>query len=431
MFRLNLITILSLLLGFSLQLIKASTTYYQVALISTATIYLRVESDMVTGVYSSTSYFYTNFNTYNHIIGVGQYDANDNKFDYTIGAPTYGITGPGISFTLEGIYKNLYYDILRKSLVLSSQNLNTLNGPVIISANIIPTDYYQLTLPTTPIQTFYITAVSTYITGLYISLNSVNIPTLNILLPPESFESNDNTFDYTLGYPVYGISYYGIAFLYNGVQTSIFSYNSQLNFQIDQAMANPLAMTFTLLPIKYYRFTINTTIKRVLYLSVVNNIVVGVYTTLTDLKSLTKNLVVPVGSYKNNDNIYDYITTGTAASVASPYGVTYGGISFILDNTLTNVFYNPYVYPSLFLYFSDPLGMVFFTVPVTATAAAISLTSAPTSTPTALPTKAPTHQPTHTPSKQPSRKPTHAPTKAPSKSPTKQPTHTPTAVPTA
>ena len=418
MLQFNMIVILLLLQVFSLQIIKASIIYYEVQLLgkvsltSTTTIYLRVESNLVTGVYSSTSDF--NLNANNYIIGVGVYDANDNQFDYITGAPTYGITGQGISFKLNGIYKNLYYYSVSKSLVLSSQDPSTLNGPVTIAVTTIPTNYYKLTIAATPIITVYITVVSTYVTGVYTSLNNVNTPALNTILAPFTFDGNDNTFDYNM------YNFGGISFIYQQTQCTIF-YASTLQFLSYPIFPGPVLVTATPLPIQYYTLSISTTPMRVIYLSVVDNIVIGVYTSLSDLKSITDNLVVPVGSYKNNDNIYDYTTA------ASPYALTYGGISFILDNTLTNVFYNPYVYPSLFLYFSDPLGMVFFTVPVTATTAAISLTSAPTSTPTALPSKAPTYQPTHTPSKQPSR----APTKAPSKSPTKQPTHTPTAAPTA
>ena len=99
--RSNLIIILSLLLAFFFQLIKASTAYYKVDLlinnlISTTTIYISVDNNLVTGVYNTPSDFILDIN---NVIPVGGYYYNDNKLVLPpYNRINYGINSNGISF---------------------------------------------------------------------------------------------------------------------------------------------------------------------------------------------------------------------------------------------------------------------------------------------------------------------------------------------
>ena len=445
MFPFTLLSILSLILALCFKSTQATSiyagSYYQLDLkhtndLTTTTLYIYVESNIVLGIYNSPIDFNANTNS---ILPVGNYQNNDNSFVYLTLIEFYSISPSGISFTFAGVSANLYAAPVTSSNPVSSlilRNTNGLNVQVTATVTMIPPQFYTIQTPVTT--TIFISTIFKRIIGVYSStyvtaIGAVyQVTSLNQLLAPQTYQGNDNRFDYTVGAPNYGLTYGGFSFTDNTIKTNYF-YNNGSHIDISSQAVADVQTTLTVTPFltQYYMFTIVTSIStRVLYLYVVNNAVItGAYASLSDIRALTNNILLPVDAFGNNKNfnIFNY-TAGTPF-----YGIDSNGIGVFLDGVKTRLYSLLVVTPSLFLSF-DFDGTT-YNIPATVTAVPISPTDAPTSVPTAIPTATPTAtptaKPTATPTRVPTRQPTRAPTRAPTHSPTHIPTKTPTATPTA
>ena len=397
--------------------------------------YIAVISKRVVGVYLSVTDALAETN--NLLIAQGSAFGNDNQLDYSVGAPSYGISVSGVSFYLSSNNGCVLYCVASTSLP-SFRVVSTLNPYDAVTATVtplLPTAYYILTINTNPSITLYLAAIFTNIVGVYDTLADTNWPLHNHILPVGDLYGNDNILNYTAGAPYYGITDWGISFISGaGVSINLFYPHGLTTLYLgsDFGPYGPTTATVTpiTIPISYYTLNISSTPPRVFYITVATAQVTGVYASLDNMYALSNNLVLQPQTYKSNDNNFDYTAS------APYYGLTHSGVSFLLDGNDANLYLLPLMYPSLFLYFE--YDTILYNIPVTVTVESLAPTSAPTSIPTTTPTRAPTktpthqptHQPSHTPSKHPSKRPTHKPTHTPTHAPSRQPTHTPTSVPT-
>ena len=388
MFRFTLVFILSLFLNFYYKITEAqySGSYYQIDLkhttdLTTSTIYIYVESSIVLGVYSSQIAFSSNANC---VVNIGTYQNNDNIFIYPTLNELYGISSNGISFITAGIPTNLYLIPVSDPNPIATLALRDDNGlfvRVAATVTIIPIQFYTLKTSITP--TIYTSVVYKRVIGVY-SASAVSLigavyqpKQYNILIPPQGYDMNDNLFNYTAGAPSYGLTYNGISYNYYGLKTNYFYTNGLPTISVINSAGlrdGPVKLTVIPFVTQYYMITIMTsTVTRVLYLTVIEAVVTGAYPSLADVRALTNNILLSVGGYGNNDNIFNY-------TVGPPYyGIT-NGIGMLIDGAKSRVHAVRIVSPGLFLSFDDA-GSTYH-VPATVMALPFSLTDSPTSPPT-------------------------------------------------
>ena len=444
----------------------------------TSTNYWVVDSNVVTGIYFSSTDFDKQTNNQivpplTVIIG-GLY--NDNKVDYTSGAANYyGIDSGGI--TWKRSYNN-YNNLYSTGSGFSVEDVNVVNFPttLVIETYIPPTTYHYEVIITTTTATgsiainVYFTVFAYYVvspgytstvTGVYNSITDFNAQTNNqIILPANTiqtgFDLNDNKFSYIYGGATYGIDGNGISFTYQGTKTNVYQssgifyiyfdgastgYEAQVAIYVIPSLpatavptATPTALptlTPTATPVspypEYYQVTITTSnaagpLTIDTYITVLANVVIGIYLSISDYNYQTNSYLLPTGTggFAGNDDVFIY-TAG-----APYYGIDGNGISFTYQGTKTNIYVN------------GNLGTLYdgSSVPYFAQLAVTQIQDPTytTDTPTAIPTDAPTFIPTKQPTKTPTRSPTKAPTIKPTASPTtisKQPTSKPSASPTS
>ena len=374
MSRFNLISILSLLLAFSFQLIKASTAYYKLNLFihnptSTTTIYVSLDNNLVTGVYNTLSDF---ISAVNNVIPAGGYYYNDNKLVLPpYNRINYGFTSNGISFKNASTSFCLSADTTVNPPVLNLLSSLGFFSTLSATATYIPIEYYILTVPALPIRYHYLAVVLTRVVGVYSSIADIQAQTNNVLVPYRGYEGNDNKFVYTAGPPFYGVTDAGISFtVYNSIYINIYTSLSLSSSQLlvigtdITGTYGPTAVTVTVFPADYYTLTINTNPIITKYIAVEVNHVIGVFDTLADISFPLKNHIYVEGSFSDNDNILDY-TAG-----APYYGITDGGISYNNGGESVNI-NNPYTGGQLHLV---AYGYLYFA----STAVTVTVTPIPT-----------------------------------------------------
>ena len=331
------------------------TQYYQVAIGGDLVVYLAADNCFAVGVYLTLSDL--NSLTNNVIIGYLGFDSNDNLFDYT--STNYGLTNSGISFTLPGgVSFNIYYnsgfqydngasagpvDIVISLISwpgtaspTSTPTANPTSTPT-LNPTAPPTDYYQGTLTSTtstggPLEVdFYLAVDSGIVDGVYLSSFDFDALANNRIISIGDYQGNDNIFDYSSSN--YGIQAGGISFtLLDGTKFNI--YNNGVVQYITDAYYNQaqLVISPTLYsnPIQYYQVAIGEGLS--VYLAADNRFAVGVYLTLSDLNSLTNNVIIGYQGFQGNDNLFDY--------TSATYNLDNGGISFTLPGGVQfNIYY--------------------------------------------------------------------------------------------
>ena len=204
-------------------------TAYYILTINTnpvITLYLTAVFTNIVGVYDTLAD--TNWPSLNHILPVGDLYGNDNILNYTSGAPYSGITDGGISFTTTSGGKtnifNAYNDNTGMFTLYLASDFGS-NGPTTATVTpiTIPISYYYvLTISSTPARVFYITVVSTQVTGVYASLTDMYASDNNLVLQPQAYKNNDNNFDYTASAPCYGLTHSGVSFLLDGNDANLY-----------------------------------------------------------------------------------------------------------------------------------------------------------------------------------------------------------------
>ena len=311
--------------------------------------YLKVNSNIITGVYVNSKDYNDQVNNkiiapglFKHTIS-GQYNYyySDNIFVYNTGAPNYGMTGGGISF----IYSDTYaYNIAQEygSLCyLAPSNPQAFGqytcgvGGMSVTTTADPT--YATDSPTA-LPTYTPSAAPTY------------TPTATPTTP-----TAEPTYTPTTTIPT----------------------------------ATPTSA------VEYYHAIIkfaSTNIDIYVTIDNIQHIISGVYLTLYEYNIQTNNqLIQPLG-FQSNDNIFDYTLTYNNINT---YGITSNGISFIYNNKATQIrqgrgnFYS-YVYGDGFI---NSVTYIVFTpilppnyISATPTATPTAPTAEPTSAPTATPT---------------------------------------------
>ena len=186
--------------------------------------------------------------------------------------------------------------------------------------------------------------------AVYLSISDYNTqnPINNQILATDTLGGNDNFFNYTVGPPYYGIDGPGISFNVNSVGYNM--YTSPLVFDSDNsynayivamviprpgyATATPTSAP-TPPPITYFKSTLvipgtnaatvrwfaQSTTTYTNYFTVQSGQVTGVYGSQSDYNALTNNIVILIGGYSGNDNVF----TGGSTS---PYGITANGVGF-------------------------------------------------------------------------------------------------------
>ena len=199
-------------------------TAYYILTINTnpiITLYLAAIFTNIVGVYDTLAD--TNWPLHNHILPVGDLYSNDNILNYTAGAPYYGITDSGISFiSAGGVSINLFYPHGLTTLYLGSDFGPYGPTTVTVTPITIPISYYILTISSTPPRVFYITVATAQVTGVYASLDNMYALSNNLVLQPQAYKSNDNTFDYTASAPYYGLTHSGVSFLLDGNNANLY-----------------------------------------------------------------------------------------------------------------------------------------------------------------------------------------------------------------
>ena len=108
--------------------------------------YIAVEFNQVVGVYDSIAYI--NDPLHNRVDSIGSF-YNDNILDYTAGAPYYGITDAGISYSDGGESVNIYNPYTGEPLYLEAVGSTTYYTTVIATVTPIPIQYPYYKLDTT------------------------------------------------------------------------------------------------------------------------------------------------------------------------------------------------------------------------------------------------------------------------------------------
>ena len=175
--------------------------------------YIAVEFNQVVGVYDNISYITDPLR--NRVDSIGSF-YNDNILDYSAGAPYYGITDAGISYSDGGKSVNVYNPYTGEPLYLETKGAMTSYTKVTATLTPISTQYYILTISSTPARVFYITVATAQITGVYASLDDMYALANNLVLLAHTYKDNDNTFDYTASAPYYGLTHSGVSFLLDG-----------------------------------------------------------------------------------------------------------------------------------------------------------------------------------------------------------------------
>ena len=181
--------------------------------------YLAVEFNRVIGVYDNVSYITDPLQ--NRVDSIGSF-YNDNILDYSAGAPYYGITDAGISYSDGGESVNIYNPYTGEPLYLEAVGAMTSYTTVTATVTPIPTQYYILTISSTPPRVYYTTVVSTQITGVYASLDDMYALASNLALLAHTYKDNDNSFDYTASAPYYGLTHSGVSFLLDGNDANLY-----------------------------------------------------------------------------------------------------------------------------------------------------------------------------------------------------------------
>ena len=204
-------------------------TAYYILTINTnpiITVYLTAIFTNIVGVYDTLAD--TNWPALNRILPVGDLYGNDNILDYTAGAPYYGITDSGISFTTASGGKtnifNGYNDYTGLFTLYLASDFGS-NGPTTatVTTITIPISYYYiLTISSTPARVFYITVATAQVTGVYASLTDMYALDNNLVLQPQVYKNNDNNFDYTASAPYYGLTHSGVSFLLDGNDANLY-----------------------------------------------------------------------------------------------------------------------------------------------------------------------------------------------------------------
>ena len=186
--------------------------------------------------------------------------------------------------------------------------------------------------------------------------------------------------------------------------------------------------TAVLSPVTYYVLNMDNVVP--LYLNVQNNLVTGLFATLSDFQNQTNNVILPPGSFRSNDNIFNF-----AAGPENLYGITLFGILGVQDKpsgtlgliragvTSPLILETPSATGAFPSYFQQIYDVK--VTPLLAPLCTFAPTKAPTHKPTSKLTAAPTHKHAAVPTCKHTATPTHKPTRnAVPSSPTK-PTKTP------
>ena len=206
--------------------------------------------------------------------------------------------------------------------------------------------YYQIDLKhnndlTTT--TIYIYVETSIVLGLYSSPLAVT-SSANAVVSNGTYQNNDNIFVYPTISEFYGISSTGISFTTAGILTNLYFIPisdpnpvATLALRDDNGLNVRVTATVTIIPIQFY--TLKTSITPTIYISVVFQRCIGVYSssdvTPTGAVHQPKqyNILLPLHGY-TNDNFFNY-TMGPPS-----YGLTYNGISYTYYGLYTNYFYN-------------------------------------------------------------------------------------------
>ena len=303
--------------------------------------------------------------------------------------------------------------------------------------------YYEFHL-SVPGQTItsYLVVQDSIVTGIFGSLNDFNAQYNNALLPIAIIHNNDNMFIFGNGTSPFGITANGVGVAINGVGYALFfqsylqAFDGSNSFPVAATatvFVAPVPPTFAPTPLPtaaptylptlaptvitygYYQFELTIPGNTITsYITVKNNIVTGIYSSLSDYNIQINNAVLPKNTVHNNDNIFVF---GTGKS---PYGVTANGVGVALNGAAYCIFYDTYMQAT------DGSTAI----PVVVSATAIGAPVAPTYAPTPAATLAPTATPTAMPSAEPTTAPTATPTSIPTTAPTSVPTDSPTSNPT-
>ena len=203
-------------------------TAYYILTINTNPIiklYLSAVFTNIVGVYDTLAD--TNWPALNHLLPVGDLYGNDNILNYTAGAPYYGITDGGISFTTASEGKTNIFNGYNDNTGLFTLYLVSdfgFNGPTTatVTTITIPISYYILTISSTPLRVFYITVATAQVTGVYASLDDMYALDNNLVLQPQAYKNNDNNFDYTASAPYFGLTHSGVSFLLDGNDANLY-----------------------------------------------------------------------------------------------------------------------------------------------------------------------------------------------------------------
>ena len=207
--------------------------------------------------------------------------------------------------------------------------------------------YYQIDLKhnndlTTT--TIYIYVETSIVLRLYSSPLAVT-SSANAIVSVGIYQNNDNIFVYPTISEFYGISSTGISFTTAGILTNLYFIPvsdpnpvATLALRDNNGLNVRVTATVTIIPIQFY--TLKTSITPTIYISVVFQRCIGVYSSsdVTPSGAVHQpkqyNIILPLQGYTLNDNIFNY-TMGPPS-----YGLTYNGISYNYYGLNTNYFYN-------------------------------------------------------------------------------------------
>ena len=173
--------------------------------------------------------------------------------------------------------------------------------------------------------------------------------------------------------------------------------------------------TAVLSPATYYVLNMDNVVP--LYLNVQNNLVTGLFATLSDFQNQTNNVILPPGSFRSNDNIFNF-----AAGPENLYGITLFGILGVQDKpsgtlgliragvTSPLILETPSATGAFPSYFQQIYDVK--VTPLLAPLCTFAPTKAPTHKPTSKLTAAPTHKHAAVPTCKHTATPSHKPVAA-------------------